>query len=39
MFDLFKDVSRQRLKNFYRLFQNEKTQEPHEAFRGQYLYR
>ena len=38
-FDLFKDSSKRRLKNMYRLFYNSKTNEAYEKGRNQYLYR
>ena len=34
MFDLFKNVAKRRLKNVYRFFYNQKTQEPYEALRN-----
>ena len=39
MFDLFRNVAKRRLKNVYRFFYNQKTQEPYEALRHQYLYK
>ena len=38
-FDLFHNITKRRLKNLYRLFFDQKTQEPYEASRHQYLYR
>ena len=38
MFDLFRNVAKRRLKNIYRLFYHQKTQEPYVAHRSQYLY-
>lgn len=34
MFDLFKNVAKRRLKNVYRFFYNQKTQEPYVAARN-----
>ena len=38
-FDLFRYMTKRRLKNIYRIFFNPKNMEPYVAVRNQYLYR
>lgn len=38
-FSIFKHLTKRRLKNFFRLFFDAKTQEPYVAYRNSYLYR
>lgn len=38
-FELFKSVTKRRLKTFYRLFFNKSTERPYVATRNEYLYR